>query len=194
MLAVAPGAILLTGCGSEAEKKVAEKPAEPMTGLRALYQMYGVARSWAPDVKLLHLSSIDLVQVKSQPGKLGAWQAVFASETKGQKRAYMNSTFDVSVTLRKGVFPEGPSQWSEYKRALPMSAIQTDSDKAFEVAMKHGGDYAKKNPNMPISFLLEMGRNVNLPLWRVIWGESPSSSTFSVLVEAANGTFFGTLS
>src|SRR5947208_1920027 len=109
LLALTPAALLLSGCSSDSGQKTVEKPAEPMTGLKALYGMYARARTWAPDLKVLQLSSIDIAQVKAQPGKVAAWQAIFASESLGQKRAYVNSSFDASTTLRKGVFPESPS-------------------------------------------------------------------------------------
>jgi hypothetical protein len=193
---LAPAALLFSGCGPDpVEKAAAEKaalPPEPITGLRALYQAYGMARTWAPDVKILHISSINVAQVKPQPGKCGAWQVMFASEAKGQKRAFTTSVFDVSVTLRKGTFPDAPSQWSDDKRAMLIAALKADSDKAYQTAMEHAQDYAKKNPDMPISYYLDLDRNVNLPMWRVIWGQSVGTSTFSVLVEAASGTYIAT--
>jgi len=192
MLTLTPAAVLLSACSSEPAAKVATQPAEPVSGLRALYQAFGMARAWAPDVKVLRVSSIQVDQVKPQPGKSGAWQAVFASETKAQKRAYTISVFDVSVTLRKGVFPDSPSQWSDDKRAMPLGAIQIDTDKALETALEHGGNYVKKNPDMPISYYLELDRKTNLPVWHVIWGQSAGSSNFSVLVEAAGGKFLST--
>lgn len=193
MLALTPVALMLSGCGSAADEKAAVKPAEPMTGLRALYGMYSRARTWADDVKVLHVSSIDIAQVKPLPGKVAAWQAVFASESLGQKRAYVNSSFDASATLRKGIFPEAPSPWSDDKRAFPIAAAKIDTDQAWETALQHGADYAKKNPAMQISYFLEMGRNINDPVWRVIWGESPTSSTFSVLIDASTGLYLNTL-
>jgi hypothetical protein len=117
---------------------------------------------------------------------------MFASEAKGMKRAFTTSVFDVSVTLRKGTFPDSPAQWADDKRAMPIAAIHTDTDKAYAVAMEHAADYSKKNPDMPIAYYLELDRNVSLPMWRVIWGQSVGTSTFSVLVEAASGTYIAT--
>ncbi len=194
LFALTPAALLLSACGSDPEEKVAAKPAEPITGLRALYQAYGMARSWAPDAKVLHVSSIDIAQVKAQPGKLGAWQVTFASESKAQKRAWVACVFDVSVTLRKGIFPESPSNWSDDHRSFLIAAAQIDTEKALEVALQHGAEYVKKNPSMPIAYYLEMGRNINLPVWRVIWGESVGTSTFSILVDATTGTYLSTQS
>src|SRR6185312_2532705 len=73
-----PAALLLCGCSSESpqvRKAEEAKPAEPVTGLHALYQMYTSARSWAPDLQVLSLRSIHIDQVKDEPGKSGAWQA-----------------------------------------------------------------------------------------------------------------------
>ncbi|MDP9169294.1 MAG: hypothetical protein M3N54_01640, partial [Acidobacteriota bacterium] len=95
--------VFLAGCDSTPAVKVEKKPAEPVTGLHALYQMYSHARSWAPDIKILRYGSIEVTQVKAQPGKAGAWQVTFASEALAQKRAYTFSVYDVSATLRQGM-------------------------------------------------------------------------------------------
>ena len=106
LLAIAP-ALLVPACSSgPAPKPVEEKPPEPVTGLHGLYQTYQRARTWAQDLKILRMASIDIPQVKPQPGKAAAWQAVFGSESLGRSRAYTFSVYFASVTLRKGVFPE----------------------------------------------------------------------------------------
>lgn len=197
VFALLPGlgvaSVLLESCGSTPEPKVEKKPAEPVTGLHALYAMYGKARMWAPDIKLLRFSSIDIAQVKSQPGKAPAWQAIFVSESLQLKRAYTYSVIDASTTLREGTFPDSPNAWTNDNRGVLMAAIRTDSDKAWEMALKHGADYAKKYPDMPISYTLEMGRQISEPMWRVIWGESATSSALSILVDASTGAYLETL-
>jgi hypothetical protein len=193
MLALAPGALILTGCAGEPVKKAEEKPAEPMTGLKALYGMYSRARTWAPDVRVLSMASIAIVQVKPAPGKLGAWQATFASQSLGKKRSYVYSAADVSTTLRQGVFPETPAGWQDDRRSFLIEAVKTDTDQALETALKHGGaEYAKKNPQLPVLYDLELGRMADTPVWRVIWGESANSSTFAVLVDAMSGQYMTT--
>jgi hypothetical protein len=192
LLALAP-AFVLGGCSSAPEVKVEKKPAEPVTGLHALYQMYSHARSWAPDIKILQYNSIEIAQVKAQPGKAGAWQVVFASEALSQKRAYTFSVYDVSATLREGMFPDSPGSWTNDKRAFLIAAAKIDTDEAWTTALKHGEEYSKKNPTMPISYTLELGRLVNNPVWRVIWGESVTSSSFSILIDASTGTYLETL-
>ncbi len=184
---------LLSGCSSAPEPKVEKKAAEPVTGLHALYQMYSHARSWAPDIKVLRLDSIHVTQVKAQPGKAGAWQVQFASEALAQKRAYTFSVFDVSPTLREGMFPDAAGGWKNDNRAFPIAAVKIDTDEAWTTALKHAAEYNKKNPDSPISYTLEMGRTVASPVWRVIWGENVSSSMFSILIDASTGQYMETL-
>jgi hypothetical protein len=192
VFAMAP-ALLLTGCSSTPEPKVEKKPVEPVTGLHALYAMYGKARLWAPDIRILRLSSINIDKVKSTPGKAAAWQVVFASEALSQKRAYTYSVVDESTTLREGIFPDSPGSWSNDNRAFLIAGVRADSDKAWETALKHGADYAKKYPDMPITYLLELGRQVTAPLWRVVWGESVTSSALSIVVDGNSGEYLETL-
>jgi hypothetical protein len=71
--------------------------------------------------------------------------------------------------------------------------IRVDTDKAYAVAMKQGADYARKNPKVPISYLLELTPRHTVPAWRVVWGESVSTSAFSVLVDALSGDYLETL-
>jgi hypothetical protein len=191
LLALAP-VLLLPGCSEPAPKRD-DKPAEPVTGLHALVAMYGKARLWAPDIKVIRYASIAIDQVKSQPGKAPAWQVFFGSESRSQKRAYTYSVYEASTTLRKGIFEDAPGAWTSDNRAIPMAALQVDTDQAWETAMKNAGDYPKKNPNMPISWTLEMGRLIAEPMWRIIWGESATSSSFSILVNAATGKYMETL-
>ena len=192
LLALAP-ALLLPGCSSTPELKPEAKPAEPITGLHALYQMYQYSRTWATDLQAVRCSSIDITQVKPQPGKVAAWQAVFASPSLGQQRAYTLSVFDASVSLRLGIFADAPTSLASDVHYFLLAAARTDSDQAWDTALKHAGDYNVKNPNMPISYILEMGRNINDPVWRVIWGGSVTSSVFSILVDASTGKYFETL-
>ncbi len=192
LLALTP-ATMLVGCASEPVKKTVVAPPEPVTGLHALYQCYQHARQWSPELKVLRLLSIDLAEVKAQPGKAAGWQAIFASESLGKRRAYTFSVFDASLSMRKGVFPEPPSALASDDVGFLIAAVQKDTDFAMDLALKHGADYAKKNPTMPISYTLEMGRKVMDPMWRVIWGESANSSVFSVMVDASTGQYAGTL-
>ena len=186
-----------SGTPPAAEKKAEPaKPPEPVSGQSAFYKMYSVARGWAPDVQGLQLRSLPLQEVKSEVGKAGAWEATFVSLSGGRSRVYTYSVVEAGGNLHKDVFA-GPEEAYSGPRGqnqpFPASAVKIDSDKAYEIALQHGADYAKKNPNMPISFVLEWTRRYPLPAWRVVWGESVASSGFSVFVDSGTGNYLATM-
>ncbi len=193
------GALLmvLAGCSgtpNTAEKKQAEKPPEPVTGQSALYRMYQVARSWAPDIQVLRLASRHLDDVPTPPpGKASAWDATFTSANRGQARSYTFSVVEQLPMLHKGVFagmPEGYSGPHGVTAPFTIMAVKTDSDAAYQTALKEGGaDYDKKHPGTTISVLLEKTDKFPDPAWRIIWGESAGTSNFSVFVDASTGAY-----
>ncbi|HTA47105.1 MAG TPA: hypothetical protein VK789_31895 [Bryobacteraceae bacterium] len=182
-------ALLLSACAfTEPPKKEAAKPAEPVTGLHALYQMYTPARAWAQDLQILRYSSIDLSEVPRQAGKAPAWQVVFVSPSLAKARPWTFSVYEASVTLHQGIFPESPQDWSGGGKPFPIQAVRIDTDSAWETALKHAKDYASKNPNMPITYTLAIDEGT-APQWRVIWGRGVGESSFSVLIDATTGDF-----
>jgi hypothetical protein len=150
--------------------------------------MYTAARAWAQDLQILHYSSINIPEVAHEDGKAAAWQVVFVSPAQMQSRTYTFSVYEASATLHQGLFPEAPQVWSGEGKPFLIEAAKADTDKAWEVALKHGEDYNKKNPKIPISYTLGMDKG-NDPDWRVIWGQSAGASGFSVLVNASTGEF-----
>ncbi len=200
-IASLPIAIILTGC-SEAPKQAAEAakapdpPAEPIGAQSAIRQMWIKARSWSVDAQPLRVTSMNLKEVKSQDGKCGAWDATFVSPGRGRTRRYTYSVVSVPESnLHKGVFAGPEDTWSPGGQMKPITiqAVKTDTTAAFEAAMKKGGaDFSKKNPELPIAFLLESTKRFPNPAWRVIWGESISTSNFSVFVDATTGEYLQT--
>lgn len=193
--------LLLAGCG-EAPKPSAEKPKEPekppeaVTGRWAFHQMYAAARGWALDIQVLRLRSIPLEEVKSEPGKSGAWEATFVSASRMRARTYTYSVVDAAGNLRKGVFAGLEETWSGPRgqaRPFLIAAVKTDTDEVYETALKKGAAYAKKHPDMPISFLLESTPRYPNPAWRVIWGDSVATSNFSIYVDASTGRYVQTM-
>ena len=59
--------------------------------------------------------------------------------------------------------------------------------------MKKGADYAKKNPDKTITFLLEQTDRFPNPAWRVVWGETVGSSSYSIFVDATTGEYLRTV-
>jgi hypothetical protein len=198
LLWCAPLCLMLAGCseaptGTTTEKEP-EKPLEPATGQSALYKMYQVARSWAPDAKVLKMNSMAIADVPNvPPGKAAAWQATFTSDARSQARTYTYSIVeDLPNNLHKGVFAGTEEGWSGARgvdQPFLIAAVRTDTDAAYKTALGEAGDYDKKNPGKPITLLLEKNQKFPDPAWRVVWGESVGTSNFSIYVDASTGLF-----
>jgi hypothetical protein len=68
--------------------------------------------------------------------------------------------------------------------------LKTDSDQALEIAQKHGGDkLLEKNPDMPISYLLDWSRPNNNLVWHVTYGANRNEPKLIVEVDATTGIF-----
>jgi hypothetical protein len=201
IIATLPLVLLLSSC-SESPKPVEKakepaKPAEPVTALSAVYKMYTQARSWAPDCKVLRVASLSLKEVKNEAGKAGAWEATFVSESQQRARRYTYSVIEApDSNLHEGVFGSSVDSWSPGKQFTPflIQAFKKDSTTAYETAMKEkqATEYSAKHPETPLLFLLEQTSRFPDPAWRVVWGESVSTSAFSVFVDAMTGGFLQT--
>jgi hypothetical protein len=188
-----PLVLLLSACSEApktAEKKAPEKPPEPLTGRQAFQMMYPQARGWAPDAQPLELRSINLSQVPPEKGKAGGWQAIFVSPSLGKSRVYTYSAVEAEGNLHQGVFGGIAEDYAAGRGAtspfLP-AALKIDTDEAYNTAAEKSQDYIKKNPGKMISYLLEANKRFPDPTWRVIWGESVSSSDYSVFIDATTG-------
>jgi len=195
---------ILTACSDTpaptSAKKEAEK-LEPVTGQSAVFKMYQMARSWAPDSQVLKMQSMHLSEVKDGvPGTAAAWQATFVSAAKSQSRSYTFSIVEGEANLHKGAFAGPEAGWSgpnEMEAPSLMAAIKIDTDAAYKTAMttahSHAAEYDKKNPGKPITIMLERTSKHPDPAWRIIWGESAGTSDFSVLIDASTGEYLETL-
>ena len=196
--------LILASCSNvpqtteDKEKKTeAQAPPEPVTGLDGLVKMYRSARgTLGGDTEPIELKSIHLTDVKAEPGKAAAWQCSFGSASGSKMRMYSYSVIESEGNLHKGVFGLQDEPWSPAKgpKSFPIAAAKKDSLTAYQTAMTKAADYEKKHPGMTISFTL--ARNEKAPsgvAWRVIWGESAGTSSFSVLVDASSGDYVQTL-
>ncbi len=189
--------LLLTACSEAPKQPVAKKeeaPVEPLAGRHAFQMMFPVARAWAPDAAVMSLQSYNLSQIKSASGKSGAWQAMFVSAALSKARSYSWSAVEAEGNLHKGVFAGLEQRWSgPTGTEMPFGpeAIRTDSDAAFETALKQKDttEFLKKYPDKPVGYLLEKTRRFADAYWRVYWGESVGTSDYSVFVDASTGTF-----
>ena len=186
--------LLLAGC-SESPGPAEPKAPEPISAQPAFYKMFLSARSWAADAQPVRVAEIDVDEVKAGGGKAGAWEAVFVSQSQGLGRRYIYSVIHRPArNLRGGVNADPPEAWLGRGDSEPflVLAFRTDSPAAYEVAMKKGHDYARKNPDKAVKFLLEKSRRFPNPAWQVFWGESVSASGYSIFVDAATGEYLAT--
>jgi hypothetical protein len=192
ILGCAPLCVLLSAC-SEPPKKAKEpaKPAEPVGAQFAFHQVFLTARTWAQDLLVMRMRDVPMSSVQPEGGKRGAWEVTVVSPSKGKARTYTYAVAEEG-NIHQGVFggveesyrgPQGQSMpW-------PVQAFKVDSTKAYEVAVEKSADILKKNPELPITFLLEQTSRHPYLTWRVIWGTSVATSGYSVHVNAATGEF-----
>jgi hypothetical protein len=197
VVATLPFLLFLGACTEEAPVAKKEvKPVEPVTAVSAVYQVYKQARAWAVDCLLIQVSSLDVKDMKGQEGgKVGAWEMTFASPRLRQSRRYTYSVVELpGSNLQQGVSGSLPDTWSPVGQTQPFAIqfIKTDSPAAYETAMTKAKDYAAKHPELPVKFLLEWQKRHLNPTWRVYWGESVATSSFSVYVDAMYGKYIST--
>jgi hypothetical protein len=195
---VLAAALALAGCSdqsTQAVPKAPEKPPEAISGQTALWRMFQAARTWAPDAQVLRETSIYMTEVPEVRGKAGAWQATFTSATKGRSKLYTYSAIEGEGNLHKGVFGGLEEDYRPSRDTSPflIAGVKTDTDAALNMALANGGyDYEKENKaakGQTISFVLEKLPKFANPAWRVIWGQSVGSSSFSVYIDAAMNDF-----
>ncbi len=193
---LAASAVLWTACSSgppPAPKKPAEPP-KPVTGLSAIFKMYQLARTWAPDAMPLRAQSHLIPSVKPEPGKAAVWTATFVSESKKRQKTYSFSVIE-GDGWHKDAFAQQDESWmgaTRQSQPFRIEALKVDTEKAWDTAVKKSAEYMKKNPNTPVFFQVEYGDRFPNPAWRVVWGESISQSNYSIFVDSVSGEFLQT--
>jgi hypothetical protein len=186
-------AALLVSCASEAPQKAKEpaKPAEPVGGRYAFHQTYVTARTWATDLELLRVRNLPIQGAPAAPGKSAIWEVTFVSPSKGRAKSYTYSVIE-SGNIHKGVYGGIEESYSGPRgqvSSFPTAALKIDTVAALETAAGKSKEYIAKNPDKPITFLLEKTPRHPNPAWRVIWGTSVASSDYSVYVDASSGAY-----
>ncbi len=187
--------VLFSGCAEapqQPQQAVTQGPPEPVDGQKAFFQTYVAARSWAPDAMGLRLESVRIPEVEPEGGRFGAWRATFVSPSKGRMVVFNYSVVDSSGKFVKGVFQDHEESYTP-ARAKPWAAaaLRTTSEDAVKVAMeqRQSKEYLKKNPDKQFMILLEQTNRHPDLAWRVVWGDSVSTSDYSVFVDASTGKF-----
>ena len=192
------GLTILTGCTSEPAKPVQTEKKQPkaveaVTGRTAFQKLYISARGWARDAQPYRLESQITDDWKGKDGKSAVWRAYFASPAQRGVKPFIWSGSQAPDAPSRGITPGNEDTYSPTNsstRVFDTAFIKVDSDKALEVAQKHGGDkILQKNPDNPILFVLNWDGANNELVWHVIYGNSPEDAKLRVAVNASNGEF-----
>ena len=183
--------MLLCGCTSQPTQTAAPKPQPPelLTGRSAFQQMYIAARGWAGDIRPYELASAPVGDYKGADGKAVLWRAAFASASMRASKPYTWSGIDAPDVPSRGVSPGTQDSFTP-SNTFDVQFLKIDSDKAFEVAQKHGGEKVlKENPGLPITYELDWNRSGNQLVWHVIYGNSRNDAKLVADVDASTGEF-----
>lgn len=193
--------LLLTSCSAPPAKTVAAKKAkepeklEPVGALKAFYRMYQSARTFAPDIEVMKLESIPLNAVAAKDGLYPAWRVYFVSTSKRAGKSYSYSIIE-GEGLYKEVFAGHEESFAGPRgQTTPFShqAIKIDSDAAYKTAAGKSEAFLKKNPGLPVFMVLEKVKEFGNPAWRVYWGASIATSSYSIYVDASTGDYLKTM-
>jgi len=194
LLAVA----FLVGCSSEPTKtaeteKPQPKPPEFQTGRVAFQKMYIAARGWARDAQPYRLESQVTADCKGKNGKAAVWRAYFASPVGQGVKPFVWSGTDAPDAPSRGISPGNEDSYNPNNsstQVFDMQFLKVDSDAAFEMAQKHGGDKVlEKAADTPVLYMLDWSRPTAQLIWHVIYGTSREQAKLTVDVNATTGEF-----
>jgi hypothetical protein len=193
---------LLVSCSSEKQTptttapkpaKRAVKEAQYETGRTAFQRMYVAARAWAPDVKPFRLQSQYTPDAPTSEGKAGLWRASFASPSRRMMKLFVWSGLVGPDAPEQGISFSAEDSWSATNSStqpFDMAFLKVDSDKAYEIAQKNGGDkLTAKNPKQPITLQLSWDATKNQLVWHVLYGDNPSEAMLRIAIDATSGAF-----
>jgi hypothetical protein len=189
--------LMMTGCTSGSQpaqtEKPQPKPPEFVTGRMAFQKLYVAAHGWGRDAQPYRLESVVTADSKGKDGKSGTWRAFFASAAQRGVKPYIWAGENTPDGASRGISPGTEDTYNPNNsstQVFDLAFLKVDSDKALEVAQKHGGDKVlEKNPDLPILYLLDWSHPTNELIWHVIYGNSRDDAKLTVDVNASSGDF-----
>ena len=187
--------MMMTGCSSQPTtpapvEKPQPKPAEFVTGRVAFQRLLIAARGWARDAQPYRLESMNTEDSKGKEGKSGVWRASFGSPLQRGVKSY---TWSGEVGPDRGINPGTEDTYSPTNtntQVFDVAFLKVDSDKALDVAQKHGGDkLLAKTPDTPTLYVLDWSSATNELIWHVIYGVTRDDHKLKVAVNASSGDF-----
>ncbi|MBV8207557.1 MAG: hypothetical protein JO041_12250 [Acidobacteria bacterium] len=189
--------VFLCGCSgnqSAAPPQPAPKKAtEVMTGRGAFQKLYVTARGWSPDAQPFLVESSATKDANGHGGKSAIWRAGFASLSKRMQERFQWSGATGPDAPEPGVSHGTEDTYSPANsstQVFEVARVQVDSDAAFDVAQKHGGEkLLKASPDVPVNYRLQWDPRKSELYWRVAYGRSSDVPDLAVDVNASSGDF-----
>ncbi|MGA8270425.1 MAG: PepSY domain-containing protein [Candidatus Sulfotelmatobacter sp.] len=188
---------LLAACDSNTSKTPEAKPEpkgpELLTGRAAFQKVFIAARNYAIDAKPFRIESVPTTDANGHDGKSAVWRASFASPTVHGVKPFIWSGSNAPDAPSRGVSPGNEDVYNPTNAStqiFDVAFLKIDSDQAFDVAQKHGGDkILEKDPSTPAIFICDWNHNTNQLVWHVIYGSDRDNSKLTVAVNATTGEF-----
>lgn len=178
---------------AQTAKKSEAKQPQYETGRTAFQKMYLAARLWAADIKPFRLQSQYSPDAPTSEGKAGLWRASFASPAKHSMKMFIWSGLVGPDAPEQGVTFTSEDSWSPTNSSTQMfelAFLKVDSDQAYEVAQKHGGEkLLRKDPKQPVFFTLDWDARKSTLLWHVVYGTGMDDAQLRIAVNATSGEF-----
>jgi hypothetical protein len=187
--------LMMSGCSSEPSKPAQVAKPQPqtvdfLTGRAAFQKLYIAARGWERDAQPFRIESVITDDSKGKEGKSAVWRASFASPAQRGVKAY---TWSGEVSSDRGINPGTEDTYSPTNSSthiFDVAFLKIDSDKALEVAQKHGGEkLLAKTPDTPVLYVVDWSAATNELIWHVIYGNSRDDYKLRVAVNASSGEF-----
>ncbi|MFZ0321279.1 MAG: hypothetical protein WAL56_19305 [Candidatus Sulfotelmatobacter sp.] len=188
---------LLLGCDTNTPKTPEAKPEpkgpELLTGRAAFQKVFIAARNYAADVKPFRIESTPTTDGNGLDGKSAIWRASFASLTQHGVKPFIWSGSNAPDAPSRGVSPGNEDVYNPSNAStqiFDVAFLKVDSDQAFAVAQKHGGDkILEKDPSIPVIYICDWNHNTNELVWHVIYGQTRDNAKLTVAVNASTGEF-----
>src|ERR1700730_19099879 len=156
--------VLMAGCSSEPSQPAQTEKPQPkgpefVTGRTAFQRLFIAARGWARDAQPYRLESMVTADSKGKEGKSAVWRAAFASALQHGVKPYVWSGDEAPDGPPRGINPGTEDNYSPTNSSTQVfdtMFLKVDSDKALEVAQKHGGEkLLAQQPYTPILHVVE---------------------------------------
>ena len=188
---------LIVACDSNTAKppeaKSEPKGPELLTGRAAFQKVFIAARNYAADVRPFRIESSPTTDADGHDGKSAIWKASFASPTQHGAKPFIWSGSNAPDAPSRGVSPGNEDVYNPGNAStqiFDVAFLKIDSDQAFTVAQKHGGDKVlEKDPATPVIYICDWNHNTNELVWHVIYGSGRDNSKLTVAVNASTSEF-----